>query len=377
MKVGLFTKSVPETVGGGHVLRDDVARAAVDFKGRHHFEIVTLPHRPSRSRLVRPFRRLLPRRRPLEEALFEEVRKQQIDVLWFNHFKPIDAGVPYILNIFDMQHRLQPWFPEVSENGLWDQREKTWSRAVLRASIVTVGSEEAKEQISFFYGVPLERIHAIPLPTPQSAIDGAATAPVADGGALLREKYGIKGDFLYYPAQFWAHKNHVNLLHAIRLLRDEHGILVRLALTGSNQGNQDYIEKIASNLGLGDDVHFLGFVPREDVLALYRNALALAFVSFFGPENLPPLEAMALECPVVLSDIAGVRTLFGDAPVFVDPRDPASIASGIAALHGDPALRRKKVALGRAIALQNTSANYVSHLHEILDGFEPFRRCWP
>jgi glycosyltransferase involved in cell wall biosynthesis len=383
MKVGLYTIAGEATVGGGFVLRNDVARAALEVRGRHEFELVSfnkfeslkggLAHRVARkvARLSPIGRRVASSRRQLLE---EQVRERRLDMLWFNHLEPIDVGLPYILNIFDLQHRLQPWFPEVSANGQWEERENTWSRAIRRASIITVGSEQAKQELSFFYGVPLDRIHAVPFPTPQGAIDaGSATAANAPD---IRKKYNVEGDYLFYPAQFWAHKNHVNLLHALRRLRDEHGIVLSLVLTGSDHGNLAHLRAVAARLGLDRKVHFLGFIPHPDVIALYRGALALAYVSFFGPENLPPLEAMAMGCPVVLADISGVRTLFGAAPVLVDPRDEASIAEGIRQLVQSTDVRQRRIAVGREVALQNTCARYVGRIHEILDAFEPVRRCW-
>jgi glycosyltransferase involved in cell wall biosynthesis len=109
----------------------------------------------------------------------------------------------------------------------------------------------------------------------------------------------------------------------------DQGRKLSLVLTGSDHGNRPHVEAVAARLGLSTRVHFCGFVPYEDILAFYHQSRALAYVSFFGPENLPPLEAMALECPVILSDIPGVRALHGDGPVLVQPDDPGSIAQGI------------------------------------------------
>jgi glycosyltransferase involved in cell wall biosynthesis len=382
MKIGLYGVNIAATVGGGYVLRDDVARAALDFKGRHQFELINENAAVStlkQSRLAQALARIARVRGVARSSrvngLRQEIARRGIDVLWFNHLEPIDAGVPYVLNIFDLQHRLQPWFPEVSENGQWDHRESTWGRAIMRASIVTVGSDESARQVGLFYGVSPERIRVIPFPTPQPAID-AAHASAADKRPDVWAKYKIAGDYLFYPAQFWAHKNHVNLLRALRRLRDESGLLFTLVLTGSDQGNLAHVKATVAALGLQEQVQFLGFVPHEDVIELYRGAFALAYVSFFGPENLPPLEAMALGCPVVLAQTVGVETLFNDAAILVDPRDDSAIAAGIRQLKATPALRARCVASGRAIALQNTRATYVSKLHDVFDEFDVFRRCW-
>ena len=94
-------------------------------------------------------------------------------------------------------------------------------------------------------------------------------------------------------------------------------------------------------------------------------------------ENLPPLEALALGCPVVLSDVPGVRTLFGESPVLVNPRSETSIADGIKWLHDNPDSRRERAAAGREIAIRNSPEQYVRNIQEIVDDFEPVRRCWP
>jgi glycosyltransferase involved in cell wall biosynthesis len=385
MRVGLYMIDVAETVGGGHVLRGDVVQAALRVQDRHQIELVGL--RPPMARYgMRRMRRALGRLTHLHrgpaawqtQALADEARRKRIDILWFNNANPLDIGLPYIFNVFDVQHRLYPWFPEFAGKAEWDKRDSAVCDATRRASIVTVGSETVRQQINLFYGVPLERIHVVAFPTPQNAIDAAThDADTETERHRVCREYHIDGEFLFYPAQFWAHKNHVTLLRALSLLHQRHGMHIPLVLTGSDQGNLAHIRRVIGELGLTDSVHLLGFIPREDVIALYRGAFALVYMSFFGPENLPPLEAMALSCPVVLADAPGVRDLFGDAPVFVDARSEEAIASGVKRLRDDPELRRRCIATGREIALTNTCEEYVRRIHRLLDEFEPARRTWP
>jgi glycosyltransferase involved in cell wall biosynthesis len=239
-----------------------------------------------------------------------------------------------------------------------------------------VGSEEAKQQVCHFYGVLPENVWVLPFPTPQKAIDIAEGKIHAPAKTDVRGKYGIKNDFLFYPAQFWPHKNHVNLLHAIKLLQ-QRGCAISLVLTGSDHGNLAHVKKTVQELGLSDLVHFCGFVPYEDILTFYREARALSYVSFFGPENLPPLEAMALECPVIYSDIPGVRTLHGDGLVYVDPKKPEAIADGVEFILDNPDKVRERVKDAREVALRNNCQRYLETFQKMLDEFEPIRRCWP
>jgi glycosyltransferase involved in cell wall biosynthesis len=392
MKVGLFTTTMPPTLGGGYVLRDDMARLASKFEGLHQFEMVSIPPEdqlpppePQRKgRLQRywdwmvmtPFPPPPPPTRTAEQRFADEVRERKFDMIWFNNFNPIYVGVPYILSIFDLQHRLQPWFPEVSNDGQWEHREEVYKKGIQRAALVTVGSQEAKEQLCHFYGVPPETVWVLPFPTPQKALDIAEGRTAAPARVDVRTKYGIKHDFLFYPAQFWSHKNHVNLFHALKLQKQK-GRDISLVLTGADHGNGPHLREAAKNLGIEDLVHFCGFVPYEDILSFYGEARALSYVSFFGPENLPPLEAMALECPVILANIPGVQTLHGDGPVFVNPRDPAAIAEGIDLVLDRPEEVHERLRIGKEVALRNTYARYLESFQTMLDTFEPMRRCWP
>ena len=371
---------MPPTLGGGFVFRDDLEKAAAALSGRHSFEPVGLQLKfDLRRKAANAFNVLRGRPRlapPVDAAaLFAEVERRRIDLLWYNHIPPVHIGVPYLINIFDLQHRLQPAFPEVSSEGQWEYRERVWSDGVRRAALVTVGSDEARAQLSHFYGVPLERIFVLPFPTPQRAIDIARGAIAVEGSGDIRAKYGIKGDFLFYPAQFWPHKNHVNLLLGLKLLQSR-GRKVSLVLTGSDHGNRSHVEAVAQRLGLSDEVHFCGFVPYEDILAFYRQACALSYVSFFGPENLPPLEAMALGCPVIMADIAGVQTLHGDGPYLVDPRKPEAIADGVEWVLDNPDQVAGRVTRARNLALHNDCGHYLERLQQILDEFAFMRRGW-
>src|SRR4029079_4478512 len=127
-------------------------------------------------------------------------------------------------------------------------------------------------------------------------------------------------------------------------------------------GNADYVKEEARRLGLEKYVHFVGFVSYNEITALYRHAFAMTYVTFFGPDNLPPLEAFAFGCPVVLSDIPGIEKLFEDAVVPVNHRDPDSIAAGVKKLVDDPEERARRVAKGKLIAARNSMPNYVAQV---------------
>jgi glycosyltransferase involved in cell wall biosynthesis len=149
-----------------------------------------------------------------------------------------------------------------------------------------------------------------------------------------------------------------------------------LVLVGADHGNLHHVKATVQRLGLADRVHFPGFIPRDDLIELYRQAFALSYVTFFGPENLPPLEAFAVGCPVIASEVSGAREQLQDAALFVDPASPEQIADAVARLANEAGLREKLTDAGRTIANARTPQGFVTEALAFLDRFEAVRRCW-
>jgi glycosyltransferase involved in cell wall biosynthesis len=291
-----------------------------------------------------------------------------IDLVWYpSVWDCLTLDVPYLTTVWDLQHRLQPFFPEVSKGREWDNRERMLAAVLRRASLVVTGTNAGRDEIEKFYGVPRERIILLPHPTPQFVTSGENAAPGLTG---------IKGEFLLYPAQFWPHKNHYALIEAMRLLRRRDGLDLSLILTGSDKGNLAYVRDLIIRADVSDAVHILGFVPEEQLAWLYRHALALTYVTYFGPENLPPLEAFAAGCPVIASDVSGAREQLGDAALLVDPRRPEQIADAVKSVRSDPELRRGLIERGASRAKRFSPDDFVSGIMNAFDEFEPLRKCW-
>jgi glycosyltransferase involved in cell wall biosynthesis len=304
--------------------------------------------------------------------LERRMRERGIQFVWFVGGGAYDAlDIPYLATVWDLQHRTHPWFPEVSSSGRWDYREVTQSRFLRRASHIITGTVIGREQLGWYYQVPADRISILPHPAQTSTVIGRTSAPTS----LAIERL-IDQPFLLYPAQFWAHKNHVHLILALKILREKFGKELHLVLTGSDKGNAKHIKNYAEKLGLTGKVHMLGFVPSIELAWLYINARALVYVSSSGPENLPPLEAFAHGCPVINSDFPGAREQLGDAALYVNPYDPDSIAIGVNTLLDDQELRAELIKRGDHRARSWTTADYVTKVFSILDSFEPVRRSW-
>ena len=291
-----------------------------------------------------------------------------IDFLWMlTPARFPKLGVPYAFTVWDLAHREHPYFPEVSTTGwTWDKREATYAEMLPRASYVVIGNEVGKELVRFLYRIPEERILPIAMPVPKTDV-----SPSRALASTLPRPY------LLYPAQFWPHKNHVNAVLALRRAREQYGLDIDLVFTGSDQGNLAHVHRTVEAEGLTANVHFLGFVEDAELAGLYAGALGLLYLSFFGPDNLPPLEAFAAGCPVIASATPGHVAQLGNAALFADPTAPDAIADRIVRLHSDRVLRQTLVDNGRAIARERTVERYLAEVRAALARFEPVRRCWP
>jgi glycosyltransferase involved in cell wall biosynthesis len=273
-----------------------------------------------------------------------------LDLLIFGSPDPrsFEIGLPYVLAVHDLQHRLQPEFPEVSVDGEYERREYAFRNGVRYAAMVLVDSEVGREEVLNAYGdwISPERIAVLPF-VPPPYLDRPTAAKVDE----VRSRYGVPGRYLLFPAQFWPHKNHVRVIEAMSALRRA-GVAISILLTGSagdpirSQVATD-VRQAVERGGLTDAVMMAGHVPDADMAGLYAGSVGVVLPTFFGPTNIPVLEAWKLDVPILTSDIRGIREQVGDAALLVEPRSVDSIADGLKRLWTDEVLRQQLVQAGR------------------------------
>jgi glycosyltransferase involved in cell wall biosynthesis len=401
MKVGVHLDDLTPTAGGGFSFSEEIKGALIRVPSSHDFFVFSRRASEDTEALATSNVRFVSLKRDVSEKIKSELNKgatklarilpcipkalrkprppwlqtlaerYEIEFMWFVTPSSTLVDIPFIFTVLDLQHRRQPWFPEVSSNGQWQAREEMYGKALPRAAAVIVGAEAGRDEIVHFYRVPPDRVRLIPHPTPRFAV-----SPPGETGSAVLAKYSLDKGYLFYPAQFWPHKNHVGLLLALRMLKEKYGLSLTAVLAGSDQGNMEYVREMASKLGIAGQVRFLGFVPVEDLPGLYRNALALVYLSLFGPENLPPLEAFALGCPVIASRVAGAEEQLRDTSLLVDGLNTEEIAQAVKRIHSDEELRRELIEKGLRRGVSWTGEHFVKSVMAILDEFEPVRRCW-
>lgn len=280
---------------------------------------------------------------PFERALIRD----GIDVVHFTSTSKrhlLLHQLPFIITIFDGCHRDAPEFPEVRTFGEFERREMLFRLASTKAVAVIVNAPELIDDLCRRYAMEPERAICIPF-SPSTYVSRSTPDAAADTAVLT--KYQLEQGYLFYPAQFWPHKNHITLLAALAELR-ERGITERLVLCGSNRSGRDKIDMAIRNYGLSDQIAIIGFVDSAELATLYRGASALVMPSYFGPTNLPPLEAWAVGTPVIYPE--AFKAQAGDAAILFDYDDPHSLADAIVSLRTEGTRERLREAGHRRLA---------------------------
>ncbi|KKU28440.1 MAG: Glycosyl transferase, group 1 [Candidatus Amesbacteria bacterium GW2011_GWA2_47_11b] len=227
------------------------------------------------------------------------------------HYAPRWSPVPTVVAIMDLGFLRSPeQFTAKDFNQL-----KSWtSYSIRQATRVIAISEYTKQEIIKTYNVSPAAITVTPL-----AYDQKLFKPTTDASVLL--KYGISKPYILFLGSLKPNKNVEGLIRAFYSLEPK---TYNLVIAGKKAWLYDSIIKLAK-----DRVVFTGFVDSRDKPALMSQAAAFIMPSFFEGFGIPVLEAMACGTSVVISDVASLPEVGGDATIYVDPHDPKSIAQGI------------------------------------------------
>jgi glycosyltransferase involved in cell wall biosynthesis len=286
----------------------------------------TLPHTP----LIR-----------IPLILSAELRRQPVDVLHVQFTAPPFSPCPVVVSIHDLSFE---HFPETFKWRSRNQLKATVRRSARAAARVIALSEHAKRDIMATYAIPADHIKAIPL----AASD--RFSPVTDEHELkrVRQTYGIDGEYILTVGAIQPRKNLARLIAAYaRLRRTKPEVnLPKLVLAGKCAWLFEETLRTIKEMQVTESVVLTGYVPENDLPALYSGALCFVYPSYFEGFGLPPLEAMKCGVPVITGDRTSLPEVVGDAGLLVDPFDVDALAAAISRLISDSSLRAELTAKG-------------------------------
>lgn len=366
MKIGIDGIVLRNQVAGSHRYFEQLATGLGKFD--HHNDYVIFANlRMSHARSLPGqdnfFYKHVDTTRWVPDAL-----QQQLFPAW-NAFGSIDvlhstAFVPplwydrvSVATIFDLTFDLFP------DTMMWTGR--LWWRllgrqGIARARRIITLSESTKRDLQRRFGVVPEKISVI------YPCTHAVFKPVADTRAIVA-RYNLPDRYILFVGTLERRKNITTLVRAFAQARHIGAFNHSLVLAGQRGWLYDDIFHAVKELGLEQHVRFLGYVPDEDLPALYSRADLFAYLSHYEGFGIPPLEAMACGAPVLVSNSSSLPEVVGDAGVLVSARDVDAAAHEIARLIGDRDLRADMRARGLQRASMFSQERFVRQTLQVYE----------
>jgi glycosyltransferase involved in cell wall biosynthesis len=276
----------------------------------------------------------------LEQRLLSmELRLTALDVLHSPDFiPPFRRRCRSIITIHDLAFLLYPQFLTKASARYYGQIDQ----AVRHTDHIIAVSESTRRDIVRLLGVP-EQMITVVYEAPRRHFQ---RLPGNDWRERLRQRFSLTRDYLLFVGTIEPRKNIPTLLSAFQQVLSHYHPEVDLVLAGAPGWLTDEVYGLANRLGLTGRVHFLGRVSDDELIWLYNGAQMLILPSFYEGFGLPPLEAMACGCPVIVSNVSSLPEVVGDAGLLFDPLDTDALTVAIWRLLSDDRLRQELVDKG-------------------------------
>ncbi len=270
----------------------------------------------------------------MQLALPRDLEVIRPDVCHFtNSLAPLRTPCPTVITLHDMSLFVHA--------GLHPLKSQLFVRPIIpaivrRAAAIITVSQHAKHEIVAGLHVPPEKVHVIyEAAAPQYRV-------INDAVELdrVRNRYALTRPFVLYVGTIEPRKNLTRLVTAFARAR-HHCPDLELVLVGQLGWKYGSLLKAIEDLKLGHAVRRLGYLPNEDLPALYNLARALAFPSLYEGFGLPVVEAMACGTPVLTSNGSSLAEIAAQASYLIDPLDVDDIGHGLMRLTTDDDLRAR------------------------------------
>ena len=251
-----------------------------------------------------------------------------------NGMMPIGSPVATVVTVHDMSLRLYPKCHPVRRVLL---NRPLMGVAIQQASAIVTVSNSARRDLLRLHGVPADRVAVV------HEAASPAFRPIEDRELLdsMRSRYGLPRHFMLYVGTIEPRKNLTRLMTAFAEARKA-GIAQELVCVGPYGWSSGDLAGHIEALGIKSAVHFTGYLPFEDLPAIYNLADFFAFPSLYEGFGLPVVEAMACGIAVLTSNTSSLGEIAGDAAETIDPLNTDAITDAIIRLATDADLRRDR-----------------------------------
>ena len=274
-------------------------------------------------------------------------------------------NIPYIFTVYDLEHRRLPEFPELSAFGEYERREFLYENGLEKAVAIIAESEQGKKDIIKYYKTKKDKIFPIKFLPPTYFKESIDKGEIVN----VKKKFKLPEKYFFYPAQFWPHKNHILILKALALLRGN-GTDVHMVFSGSDKkkwGVLKELKKVASELGISDLIHYVGYVSNHELSILYKLSKGLVMPDKLGPSNIPYLEAFKLKVPVIAMNVPGIKDQVQNAAIMVNPDNEKELAKAMKTLLTNKKKVKDITTNGERVLTEWTDEDFKKELLKVID----------
>jgi len=176
----------------------------------------------------------------------------------------------------------------------------------------------------------------------------------------LKDKFKLEDRFLLYPAATWEHKNHLNLIRALAVLKEER-MVIQLLCAGNKTEFHSTIDREIKNIGLDSQINFLGIIPEEDLIGLYKSSSLVVIPTKYEAGSGPLYEAMRYSVPVICSNVTSLPDTIANQEFIFDPENITEIAAKIKKMLTNEDFRDKNVENSAQRLKELDKKNYIDN----------------
>jgi len=226
--------------------------------------------------------------------------------------------IPTIITMHDLQ---ELHFPEFFNSQKRMMRALKYKIAIDEADHIIVSFKHVKDDVIRYFEKDKNKVSVAPFDFSKTWFPNNNFTPYKE----LRKKYKLSKDFIFYPATPWKHKNHINLIRALKLI-NKNRAKIELICT---KNDTDYFEKIKDEikkLKLEESIRFLGNISKEDLIGLYYATKLVVIPTLYEAGSGPLFEAMHFHKPVICSNVTSLPETIGNDNFVFDPNNIQEIA---------------------------------------------------
>jgi len=275
-----------------------------------------------------------------------------------------EDGIKTVSIIHDIQHEYYENFFDPQE---LEHRRNFYRKVCNKTDAVICVSNYTRKTFLEKYDYPSERAYVV-----HTGIRNRFSEPSSEQLEKVLEKYNLKNiSYGFYPANFWPHKNHRMLLTAFsRYIKNCSNVNFNLVFTGASIQEEKVVKKAVEVMGIKDRVHFLGYLPEDELACVFSSSEFIVFPSLFEGFGIPVLEGMKWGKPVLSANSTGLPEVGGDGVIYFNPVKPDEIIEAFEKLKDDIFIRElleKSEKQVRKFTLDNMVKSYLNVFEQFME----------